>query len=126
LSSENLFSGNAWTEPIAVPGDEPRPGERRDAVLLVVSPGFFKTMGTPLQRGGDFDLRDDARAPRVAIVNESTARVTFGTSDVVGRTLQVGGDRSSPPLTIVGLVPDAKYRTLREPATPMVYLSAFL
>ena len=124
LSSENLFSGNAWTEPIAVPGDEPRPGERRDAVLLVVSPGFFKTMGTPLQRGRDFDLRDDARAPRVAIVNESTARVTFGTSEVIGRTLQVG-DRSSPPLTIVGLVPDAKYRTLREPATPMVYLSAF-
>jgi predicted permease len=124
LSSENLFSGNAWTEPITVPGDAPRPGERRDAVLLVVSPGFFKTMGTPLQRGRDFDLRDDARAPRVAIVNESTARVTFGTSDVIGRTLQVG-DRFSSPLMIVGLVPDAKYRTLREPATPMVYLSAF-
>jgi predicted permease len=124
LSSENLLSGNAWTEPITVPGEEPRPGERRDAVLLVVSPGFFKTMGTPLQRGRDFDLRDDARAPRVAIVNESTARVTFGTSDVIGRTLQVG-DRSFPPLTIVGLVPDAKYRTLRESGTPMVYLPAF-
>jgi predicted permease len=124
FSSENLFSGNAWTEPIAVPGNEPRPVERRDAVLLVVSPGFFRTMGTSLQRGRDFDLRDDTRAPRVAIVNESTARVTFGTSNVIGRTLQVG-DRSSPPLTIIGLVPDVKYRTLREPATPMVYLAAF-
>jgi predicted permease len=125
FSSENLFSGNAWTEPIAIPGSEPpRPSERRDAVLLVVSPGFFTTMGTPLQRGRDFDLHDDGRAQRVAIVNESAARVTFGTSDVIGRTLQVGGDRSSAPLTIVGLVADAKYRTLREPATPMVYLSA--
>jgi len=107
-----------------VPGSEPRPADRRDAVLLVVSPGFFTTMGTALQRGRDFDLRDDGRAQRVAIVNESAARVTFGTSDVIGRTLQIG-DRSSAPLTIVGLVADAKYRTLREPATPMVYLSAF-
>lgn len=125
FSSENLLSGNAWTEPIVTPGSEPRPGtgERRHAVLLVVSPGFFKTMGTPLQRGRDFDLRDDERAPRVAIVNESAARTTFGTSDVIGRRLQVG-DGSSPPLAIVGLVPDAKYRTLREAATPMVYLPA--
>lgn len=129
FSSENLLSGNAWTEPIMVPGEAPRPrpgsgtGERRDAVLLVVSPGFFKTIGTPLQRGRDFDQRDDGRAPRVAIVNESTARVTFGTSDVIGKMLQVG-DGSSPPLAIVGLVPNAKYRTLREPATPMVYLPA--
>src|SRR4029450_1350352 len=96
FSSENLFSGNAWTEPITVPGDEPGPSERRDAVLLVVSPRFFETMGTPLQRGRDFDRRDDARASRVAIVNETAARVIFGTSDVIGRTLQVG-DHSSPP-----------------------------
>ena len=43
-----------------------------------VSPGYFKTMGTPLLAGRDFDERDTRRRRAVAIVNESFARKFFG------------------------------------------------
>jgi predicted permease len=122
FSSESLFSGNTWTEAVSAPGFEPRPSEDREAVLLSISSGFFRTMGTPLVRGRDFDLRDNESAPRVAIVNEAMARYYFGGTDAVGRTFHVENRRFPQPLTVVGVVADAKYNSLRETAPRIVYL----
>jgi predicted permease len=122
LSSESLFSGNAWTEAVNASGFAPRPGEDRDAVLLVISPDFFRTMRTPMVRGRDFDPRDDEHGPRVAIVNEAMARYYFGGTEAIGRTFQLESRDFPQPLTIVGLVQDAKYSNLREPAPRIVYL----
>jgi predicted permease len=122
FSSESLFSGNIWTEAVSTPTFEPRPGKDRQAVLLVISPGFFRTMGTTMLRGRDFDSRDDERAPRVAIVNEAMARYYFGGTDAVGRTFHLEHRSFPQPLTVVGLVEDAKYKSLREPAPRIVYL----
>jgi putative ABC transport system permease protein len=122
LSSEALFSGNTWTEPVNAPGFAPRRGEDREAVLLVVSPGFFRAMNTSILRGRDFDDRDRGRSSRVAIVNEAMARYYFGGTDVLGRTFQVGNDNFPQPVTVVGIVQDAKYKTLRDAAPRMVYL----
>ena len=122
LSSESLFSGNMWTEAVNAPGIAPRPGEGREAVLLVISPGFFRTMSTPMVRGRDFSLRDDERAPKVAIVNEAMARYYFGGTDALGRTFVLEHRRFSQPLTVVGLVRDVKYQSLRETPPRIVYL----
>jgi predicted permease len=122
LSSESLFSGNTWTEAVSTPGFAPRPGQDREAVLLVVSPGFFRTMGTAMVRGRDFDLRDDEAAPRVAIVNEAMARYYFGGTEAVGRTFRLDHRDFPQPLTVAGLVRDAKYKSLREAAPRIVYL----
>jgi predicted permease len=122
LSSEVLFSGNTWTEAVSAPGFVPRRGEDREAVLLVVSPGFFRTMGTSILQGRDFDDRDGERSSRVAIVNEAMARYYFGRTDVLGKTFQVEHRDFSQPLTVVGIVQDAKYWTLRDAAPRMVYL----
>ena len=122
LSSERLFSGNSWTEAVNAPGFAPRPGEDREAVLLVISPGFFRTMGTSMLRGRDFDSRDDERAPKVAIVNEAMARYYFGGTEALGRTFRLEQRAFPQPLTVVGLVRDAKYKSLRESAPRMVYL----
>ena len=122
LSSESLFSGNMWTESVNAPGYAPRAGEDRKAVLLVISPGFFRTMSTPMVRGRDFSLRDDERAPKVAIVNEAMARYYFGGTDALGRTFLLEHRRFSEPLTVVGLVRDVKYQSLREAAPRIVYL----
>jgi predicted permease len=122
LSSESLFSGNTWTEAVSTPTFAPRPGQDRDAVILVISPGFFRTMGTPMLHGRDFDSRDDERAPKVAIVNEAMARYYFGGTEVLGRTFRLEHASFPQPLTVVGLVRDAKYKSLREAAPRMVYL----
>jgi len=122
LSSESLFSGNSWTEAVNAPGFAPRPGQDREAVLLVISPGFFRTLGTSMVRGRDFDSRDDERAPKVAIVNEAMARYYFGGTNALGRTFRLEHRAFPQPLTVVGLVRDAKYKSLREAAPRIVYL----
>src|SRR6185369_5115304 len=85
-----------------------------------VSPNFFHTMGTRLLAGRDFNSRDNDEGQRVSIVNESMARYFFGSRDVVGRSFHVVG--SPRPLTVVGMVEDARYQSLREAAPPIVYL----
>ena len=122
LSSEMLFSGNTWTEAVNAPTFAPSRGQDRQAVLLVVSPGFFRTMSTPMSSGRDFDSRDHEHAPKVAIVNEAMARYYFGGTDAVGETFRLEQSEFAEPLTVVGLVRDAKYKSLREVAPRIVYL----
>jgi predicted permease len=122
FSSERLFGGNTWTEPVSVPGDAFPPQEDRSAVLLVVSPGFFRTMQTPILRGRDFDQRDDERTGRVAIVNEAAARFYFGTVDPVNRTFRFGKSADGDPITVIGVARDARYRAVKDPAPRIVYL----
>ena len=120
LSSETLFGGGRWTEAIDTPEFHPVPGQNREAVMLVVSPNFFRTMGTRLLAGRDFNSRDNAEGQKSSIVNESMARYFFGSRDAVGRSFHVVG--FPQPLTVVGMVEDARYQSLREAAPPIVYL----
>lgn len=120
LSSETLFGGGRWTETIKAAGFHPIHGQNRAAVMLVVSPNFFRTVGTRLLGGRDFDSRDDDTGAKVAIVNESMARYFLGRRDAVGQSFQVAGFES--PVTVVGVVEDARYQSLRDPAPPIVYL----
>ena len=86
-----------------------------------VSPAYFTTMGIRLLRGRDFTDRDDGRAPGVAIVSRSVARL-FPAEDVLGKrvTLQtVPGPADW--LTIVGVVDDVKQSGLAEPLHAAVY-----
>jgi len=88
-----------------------------------VSSGYFKTMGIAILAGRNFDDRDSADAPKVAIVSESFARVYFGGANPIGRTFQIdeAPGRPRPPYTIVGLVRDTKYNDLRTPFEPLMY-----
>ncbi|HEY3739522.1 MAG TPA: ABC transporter permease, partial [Bryobacteraceae bacterium] len=95
----------------------------KDSVVWInsISPGFFATMETPFIAGRDFDAHDTLQAPMVAVVNESMANKFFGTArDALGRTFRQG-DESSTPIQIVGVVKDAKYRSLRAEREAIAY-----
>jgi putative ABC transport system permease protein len=100
------------------------PASRRDSAVMLnfTSPGFFATLGTPLLAGRNFDSRDVAGAGRVAVINETAARKYFSTLDVLGRSFRMGSSRSAQLIQIVGLVKDAKYRSLREDPRAIAYL----
>ena len=85
-----------------------------------VSRGFFPTMGTPLLMGRDFDERDTATSPHVAIVNQVFVRRYVPDGKVLGQRLTVGTNRTMD-FEIVGVVGDSLYETLRESAPPTVY-----
>jgi hypothetical protein len=80
-----------------------------NAAYYMVSPGYFRTMGTRLLFGRDFTWHDDGKA-EIAIVNERLARKLTGSANAVGR--RFWGVRSLTE--IVGVVEDGKYETLTE------------
>ena len=90
----------------------------RPASVIAASPELFETVGLRIGRGRAFTDRDDAAAPRVAVVSERLARTLFQTTDVVGRSLILGRTarltaRSPAPeaMTIVGVSVDLDEQT---------------
>jgi predicted permease len=101
-------------------------GTPADARFLMieqrVSPGFLRAMGNPLVAGRDFTPADDARAPLVAIVNESFARRFYRDRNPIGgRFFRDGGTFAGQPMEIVGVVGDSKWISLRDEAPEMYY-----
>jgi predicted permease len=88
----------------------------------IVSPGYFQALGLTVIGGRDFAATDRTGAPAVAIVNETLARQAWPGEDAVGKRLVLGVSRR--PVDIVGVVRDAKYRTIGELPTPFIYVPA--
>ncbi|MDQ6828002.1 MAG: ABC transporter permease [Gemmatimonadota bacterium] len=117
-------SGSAWSDDIVVDGYTAKTREDGVAFFNQVGDGYFETMGTRLLAGRAFDERDGVTAPGIAVVNESMARHFFATINVLGKRFRVlQGQKTGPPIEIVGIVEDAKYKSLRDPAPPTVYLA---
>jgi predicted permease len=88
--------------------------EQRDIDLQnAVTPGWFATYGTPFQAGRDFDGRDTATSQPVAIVNEAYGRKHFPDRSPLGEAVR--------ERTIVGVVGDAVFSTVRAGIRPTVY-----
>ena len=89
-----------------------------------VSPDYFRTMGTPLVAGRDFDSRDTSTSPKVAIVSEAFARQLAMGTNPVGKRFWQKAELREPQVAyeIVGLVKDTKYHDIREQFGPVVYV----
>lgn len=72
---------------------------------LIVSAGFFETLGVRLREGREFDDRDTAASLPVAIVNESFARTHFGQA-TLDRRLALASGPHQEWRTVIGVVPD--------------------
>jgi predicted permease len=116
-----LFSTNdLWLGLI----DPDRTDNRPQARIDYVSPRYFETMGMQIRRGRGFADSDRDGAPRVAVINETLARVRYGPADPIGRriALDYQGERDRP-FTVVGVVHDSKYNDLRETRpNPMLWV----
>ncbi|MGH9940667.1 MAG: FtsX-like permease family protein, partial [Blastocatellia bacterium] len=90
------------------------------AVLLnQASPQFFVTFGVPLLQGRDFNAQDTPEGAKVVIVNNSLARYFFGNENPIGKRISL---ENYIDLEIVGVVGDAKYRTIKEAAPQTAYI----
>jgi predicted permease len=88
-----------------------------DSYLHVISPGYLRSLRTPLLAGRDFDDRDRDGSPAVAIVNERFASLCWPGQNPVGKRIVVKGTRD-----VVGVVKNSNYRAIREKAPLTVYL----
>jgi putative ABC transport system permease protein len=115
-------SGSGWNNHIVIDGRK-----QSDIVNFnTVSAGYFKTMGTPLLAGRDFDAHDTAGGEKVVIVTELFARKFFAGRNPIGQVFQVEEPPGMPrPLNrIVGVVKNTKYTDLREEFTPIGFYAA--
>ena len=97
---------------------------RPHARMAFATPGYFSTAGIPLLRGRFFTERDDAKAPRVLIVNKAFADKFFPGEDVLGKRITSGAGapgRPPSPEEIVGVVGSAKLFALEAEPGPMYY-----
>jgi predicted permease len=107
---------------IGIDGPAPGPEKNRGIRIDQVTDGYFETTGIRLLGGRSFTPRDQAGSRRVAILNQTAARVYFGTESPIGRKVNFPGQRVEDPYEIIGIVADARYQDLRTPDEPMVYI----
>ena len=89
--------------------------------FAVVGSEYFETMAIRPLRGRTFDSTDRRDSAAVAIVSEQAARLLGVENDAVGRRIRFGGGSPGEWRTVIGVVPETRYRAIREPA-PTVYL----
>jgi len=122
LSVVTPISGSTWGSSVQVDGYQPKTDRDSIVHFNFVSPDFFDTYGTALMAGRDFDNRDHALSPRVAVVNQAMAQKFYAGRNPLGMTFRTRmGGKDYQSIGIVGVVRDAKYRTLREEAPPTAY-----
>lgn len=121
FSNIGLLINERITWDVEIEGYTHGPNESPAAAELRVSPGFFAAMGTPILLGRDFTDRDDASAPKVALVNESFVRQYFGNDNPIGKRFGIRGPNASGFVEIAGVVKDAKRERLRDAVPPTFY-----
>jgi putative ABC transport system permease protein len=114
--------GNSSSNTVWLDGADSQ--EKRNTALSGIGSEYFKTLGTRILAGREFDERDATDAPNVAIVNEAFARVFLNGANPIGRSLSIEATPNAPETRweIVGLVKDTKYEELREEFGPIVFL----
>jgi predicted permease len=115
------MSGNGWNNFVYAEGSS---AAVQVSYFNRVTPGYFRTMKTPLLAGRDFDNRDTVASPKVAIVNEVFARKFFGGANPIGRVFRIQGNagKTDESYQVIGLAANSKYYELREDYLAIAYL----
>jgi hypothetical protein len=108
---------------MAPAGQSATTSEFMNTSLNWVSTAYFDTMGIHLLLGRNFRQDGEAKVkPEPVIVNQAFVRHFFPSVNPIGQKFGYGWKHPAPPNNeIIGVVSDAKYRSLREAIQPTVY-----
>ena len=121
LADFSPLSFTIHSDSVRPEGYIPRPHESMEIDRAVVGPDYFQTLRTPLVAGRGFTTHDDAGSQPVAIVNQEFCKRYWPGQDPIGRKVMMYGTA----LTVVGVARNAKYRLLRYPPEPAIYLPLY-
>ena len=103
-----------------IEGDPVLPPEQQpNADFQLITPDYFRALGITVVAGRAFAASDRADTPAVLIVNQALADRYFPGRDPIGKVVVFGGARRHQ---IVGVVANARYRSVEQPADPTFYL----
>lgn len=99
----------------------PAPGEEPVTDVRVADEAYFRTMNIPVIAGRTFTEREAIEDRQVAVVNEELVRTYFPGVNPIGKRIFVSMKDDPYPTEIIGVVGNARYRTLEGEQRPMVY-----
>ena len=116
------LSGTQRTSSIKVTGYVPQPGEDQVVQAILVGPKYAETLGMPLLRGRDIELRDTPSSPQIAVVNTTFAEHYFKDQNPIGRSFSFDDETDKgQQIEIVGVVGAIKGEDAREKPDPTIY-----
>jgi putative ABC transport system permease protein len=113
-----LIAGNNWGNDVKIAGAKDSQANNNSR-FNEIGPGFFGKMGIPLIAGREFTEGDSLAGPKVAVVNETFVKRFLDGRSPLG--VQFSGSGSAPDITIVGVVKDSHYSSVKDPAPPVYY-----
>jgi predicted permease len=114
-----LIAGNNWGTDVKIAGARDSQANYNSR-YNEVGPGFFGKMGIPLISGREFTVSDSQSGPSVAVVNETFVKRFLDGRNPLGVQFS-GGGGPKPDITIVGVVKDSHYSSVKQPAPPLFY-----
>jgi predicted permease len=122
-SSALPLTGDPHDGHFSVEGVPDLPGFLSDAKYRVISPGYFRAIGTRLRAGRFFSANDGPNSMPVVIINSTMARNVFPNSQALGRRIWFDSfDPERRYMTIVGIVDNIHEDGLNRPAQATGYV----
>lgn len=133
---ESVAMGNGgmpFGGPLSAYSVDGRPAELDKRVIVgLVSSDYLRTLGVPLRRGRPFTRQEVDNVDRLALINETAAKLLFAGEDPLGRRMKLdllknpGGAQvlaakpDDPEVTIIGITADTRNQGLRNATLPAV------
>jgi putative ABC transport system permease protein len=124
---------DGWRSSFSIEG--PPLTEDRKVALVLISKQYPQTLGIPLKQGREFTEAEIESGMRVAIINESAARLWPAGQDPIGRAMRINdltqavndpqvlsAPGIAPLVTVVGVIGDTRNDGLGEAPFPAVYM----
>jgi predicted permease len=120
LTSVTPLTGETWVDNIFRPDHSVPAGQEPMINVRWINPDYLPTMLSPLVAGRNIAAADRAD-PYVALISERTAREAFPGESPVGRKIVDLVPDDKHPITVIGVVADARINGLKDDAA-MVYM----
>jgi predicted permease len=124
MSTMPILKGYAWQNAVQGKDFQGQP-KQEQPVLNMIGPDYFAALGIPLLAGRAFTVRDVGPV-KYAVVNQAFAREYVPAGNPIGKRFRLANvdqpsDILQREIEIVGLIPDLKYRDLRETPPAQAY-----
>ena len=116
------MSYKGWEMGARVEGYTYGPNESELVHVSYIAEDYFRTLGTPVILGREFNDRDTAASRKVAVVNEAFARRYFQGQSPLGKW--VSFKRQEDRMEIAGMAKDIRSRGLRGEIPATLYINA--
>src|SRR5258708_11503666 len=117
---EDTVSGSCYGK---VGEAKPDAAHSASSDMLVVGPGYLRTMGIELKSGRDFGLADRLGAPSVVMVTQSFAAKVFPGENAIGKQLNICWSVPNP-VEIVGVTGDIRQKSLERSPRATVFIAS--